>query len=238
MIDPVDTKNVEKSGPLALFTAVITDPEKAFKSINAYPSWIFPIMLSLLLGVVYMMTTQDIQFKMQREYILNSELIPEEAKDTQLEKLDNPSFLQKTLIPFIAVAGGAFIVPAVIALVLMLFGNFVFGGKASFKMLFSATAWAGIVSFVEGIVKLPLILHKETFEVYSSLALFMDGSQSKTFLFQLLNLVDVFSIWKIVVFSIAFAVVYQFNYQKSYSTIIALFLVASMIGIGFTQIFT
>ncbi|MCB0282616.1 MAG: YIP1 family protein [Calditrichae bacterium] len=238
MIDPANSQNVEKSGPFALFTAVITDPEKAFKSIKAYPSWLFPIALSLLLGLVYMMTTQDIQFKMQKEYILNSELIPEEAKDAQLEKLDNPTFLQKTVIPSIAVAGGAFVVPAVIALILMLFGNFVFGGKASFKIMFSASAWAGVVSFIEGIVKLPLILNKETFEVYSSLALFMDASQSKTLLFQLLNLVDVFSIWKIIVFSIAFAVVYQFNYKKSYSTVIALFLVASFIGIGFTQIFT
>lgn len=238
MNDLVNGQDAQKLGPLALFMTVITDPETAFNSVKSYPNWLFPILLSLLLGITYMATTQDIQLKMQREYILKSEVIPEATKDKQLEQLENPTFMQKTVFPGIAVVIGTFAVPAVIAGVLLLFGNFVFGGNTKFNVMFSAAAWAGMIGFVEGIIKLPLVLNKESMEIYSSLALFMDLDQSDTLFFQLLNLVDVFAIWKIVVYALAFSVIYKFSKGKSYATIISLYLVSSLIGIGFTQIFT
>ena len=229
---------IQKASPVTLFFNIITDPEAAFKYLKNFPSWIFPIVLSLLLGLAYMASTGDIQLKMQKDFILNSERIPEASKDKMLENLENPSFFQKTVVPTLSVVLGTVAVPVIIALVLLLFGNFVFGGGSNFKVMFSAVAWAGIIGFIEGVIKLPLVISKGSLEIYTSLALLMDLDQSKTLLFQVLNLVDVFAIWKIFVYATAFAVVYQFSKGKSYITVISLYLVASIIGIGFTQIFT
>lgn len=237
MSEQTNEQSVEKMSPVSLLTKVFTDPPIAFENIKIHPNWIFPIIITLIFGFVFSYSTQSIQVEMSRKMILESERIPEAAKDAALESIENPSAFTQTYMPAITTVLMTFIIPLLIAVIFLMFGNFVFGGSATYKVLFSAVAWAGMIGLVEGIIKLPLMLSKETFEVYTSLALVMDLSESKTFLFQLLNIVDIFALWKIFVYSTAFMVVYKFSVAKSYATIITLYLIMAFIGIGFAQMF-
>lgn len=223
--------------PAALATRVLTDPKTAFEAIVKRPNWLFPILLSLIVSFSFMYYTQDIQIEYQKKSILESEKIPEEQKDKVLENLENPSFFMKTVMPAIGVVISVFAIPALLAAVLMLFGNFVFGGNATFGTLFSVSAWAGMVGIVEALIKLPLIVINRSFDIYTSLALLLDPADSKTVVFQLANMVDIFTVWKIFVFGTAFAVVYKLSPGKSYGTITALYVVFALIGIGISHMF-
>ena len=221
-----------------ILVKVFSEPKQAFEVIKNTSTWVFPIILSLVFSIIFMYSTIDIQKELQKTTIMQNERIPEEYKDKALEDMEKPSFFRDSIMPAISGTIITFVFPLFIALVLFVFGNFIFGGKSTYKINFAAACWAGMIGLVEMIIKLPLILHKESMEIYTSLALLMDASQSKTFLFMLLNMVDLFSIWKIIVYATAFMVIYNFSKQKSYATIIALFVVASLIGFGFNQIFS
>jgi len=215
---------------------VFNAPEKAFIDINRYPTWLFPLMLILVSSLAFMYVTHDLQASFQKKIIMDSERFTEEQKDQILEGMDNPSFLREYVVPMVGVSVTVFAIPAILAGIFMLFGNFVFGGAATYKNIFSVTAWAGLIGIVEMIVKVPLMLAKETMEVYTSLAVLMDASLSKTWLFQLLNIVDIFTIWKIIVFGLAFSVVFKLSKNKSYATLSVLYVVFAVISIILTRL--
>ncbi len=222
---------------VSLLTKVFTDPQQVFESLRTNPVWIVPIIITMAFGLVFTYSTQELQMEYSKNIINESQMIPETAKEAAIDDIENPTDFKIYYMPAITIVLMTFVIPLVIALVLLVFGNFVFGGSASYKTLFSASAWAGLIGVLEGIVKLPLMLSKGTMEVYTSLALLLDLDDSKTFLFQVLNLADVFVIWKIFVYSVAFSVIYKFSATKSYATIISLYLVYAFIGIGFAQMF-
>jgi len=215
---------------------VFADPQVAFEDIKKKPNWIVPIILILIVSYIFNVLTLDIQFKTEKEYILDSSLMTEDQKDEYLEQMETPSFYKTTISPIVTSVLTTFLIPLIIATVFLIFGNFIFGGSASFLLNFCAVAWAGLIGLLEGIIKLPIILNKGTLEVYTSLALFMDSSLSKTFFSQFLNIFDVFTVWKVIVYSIAFMVVYKFSKTRSYATMITLTLVISFIGIGLAQL--
>lgn len=237
MNDQFNSQNIQQTHFGNRIIQLFTDPQKAFENIKRSPNWIIPILILILSSYVFSLLTQEIQFKSQRDFILDSSFIPEEQKDEQIEQLENPSFYMKNIAPVISSLLSGLFIPTVIAAVFLLFGNLVFGGSASFLLNFCVASWAGLIGVLEGFIKLPLILNKGTLEVYTSLALVLDSAQSKTFLFQFLNIFDVFTVWKVIVYSTAFMVVYNFSKTRSYATMITLTLLMSFIGIGFAQLF-
>ncbi len=237
MNDQHQDQNIEKLNYGSMILNVFTDPKSVFEVLKRKANWIIPILIILLSSYVFSLLTIDIQLQMQRDYILESTMIPEDVKDEQLEQLESPTFYMKNISPIISSLMSTFFIPLVIAAVFLIFGNFVFGGSATFLLNFSAVAWAGLIGVLEGFIKLPLILNKGTLEVYTSLALLMDTESSKTFLFQFLNIFDVFTVWKVIVYSTAFMVIYNFRKTKSYAVIITLTLIVSFAGIGLAQLF-
>ncbi len=232
-----ENRAMEPLSPAVLATKVLTEPATAFENIKAYPNWLFPILLSLIVSLSFVYYTQDISLEYQKKSILESEQLTEEQKDAALERFEEPGVFMTLVMPSIGVVVSVFLIPALMAAILMLFGNFAFGGNAEFKTLFSVAAWGGMVGVVEAIVKLPLMVIRHTYEVYTSLALLLEPADSKSIIFKLFNAVDLFSIWKIIVFSIAFSVVYKFSKGKSYGTIISLYVVYTFIIIGLGQLF-
>ncbi len=218
-------------------TKIFTEPAAVFENLRVYPDWIIPVLLTLLVGFSTVYLTVDIQKKTQQEFILNSEQIPEEQKDEILEGLEDQSFVRTVVVPAAGLVFWVFASYAVAALAFMAFGNFIYGGKATFVQNFALYSWAGLIGVLEGLIKLPLFLSKGSFSVYTSLAILLDPGESKTLMFKIFNAVDIFSIWKIIVWSIGFSVIYKFSKGKSYTAIIILFLIYTVISISISQMF-
>jgi hypothetical protein len=145
--------------------------------------------------------------------------------------------LNKQVAPAIGGALSVGISYLIIAGALLLFGNFIYGGQASFKQMFSLVSWGGLINLPELIIKLPVMLAKGTLYVTTSLAIFLSNSESKTLFYNLLDALDIFSIWKIIVFSIGFAIIYNFSMKKSYIAVIVLYLIYAGVSIGLGQLF-
>lgn len=229
--------NQENSNNLELTIKIFVDPQAAFTKIKSMPHWVYPVLITFLVTYAFTIFTQDVQLEMQKSFIMDSGSISENQKDDMLESIENPTFFMKNIMPIIGVVFSAFLFPLIIGAVLLILGNFVYGGSASFLLTFSIAAWAGLIGVLEVLIKLPLVISNGSLKVYTSLALLMDFSQSETFLFQFLNIFDVFTVWKVIVYSTAFMVIYNFSKAKSYATIITLTMVASLVGIGFSQLF-
>ncbi len=225
------------SNPVDTVVKVFTDPQKAFEQVKAKPTWLLPILISIIVGLAFTYLTQDIQAEMQRDFIMESERYTEEQKDMILENMENPGAFMKNVMPALGVVVWSFVAPLGIALGMLIFGNFIFGGQSTFKMNFVVAAWAGLIGALEALIKLPLVLAKGSMHVYTSLAVFMDPSEFKTVTFGILNLVDIFSIWKIIVYAIGFSVIYKFARNKGYITLVVLYLIYGFAAIGFTQLF-
>lgn len=230
-------KPIVKMKSLQKTLNVFLSPAGVFENIRMYPDWIFPLLVMIVISIVIAFSTHDLQYKLQTEAILNNELIPEETKDKVLEDLENKSPMRRnieTILGSTIAIGAAYVISAA---ALLVFGNFILGGVATFKQVFSMFSWGSMIGIVESLVKLPLMLSKGSLMVYTSLALLMDDAESKSIMFQILNLFDVFSIWKIIVLSIGFSVIYRFSKGKSYAAVITLYVIYGVIALGLSQLF-
>ncbi len=222
---------------LETFIAVFTNPEQAFQSIKARPNWLFPVIAIILFGILSSIFLADINIEMQKKAILDSERIQEEQKDMFLAEFEDPSFMRKYGFGIIGIAFYVFAGFSIAALAFMVVGNFIMGGSTTFKQNFTLFAWGSLIGIVESLIKIPLMVSKGTIEVYTSLAVFMDSSQSKTVLFGILNAIDLFAIWKIIVFAIGFSVIYNFSKGKSYAAVISLYVLYTLGAVGISQLF-
>ena len=95
---------------------------------------------------------------------------------------------------------------------------------------------AGLIGVLELIIKSIIMLAKDSVHAYTSLALFLDPGQFNEISFQLLNVVDVFTIWKLVVFILGFMVIYKFPRNKAIMGMVILFVLFTAIKIGWFQL--
>lgn len=232
-----NTSEVQKMSFGQKFLGIFNVQPAVFENLRLYPDWLIPVVIIILVSIITIMTTTDLQLAAQREFIDSSEMIPEDRKVDMLDQLENQGWVRTKLIPSVGGIFAIFIYYAVMAAAFLLFGNFIFGGSASFKQMFALVSWGSLIGLLEMAIKLPLMLSKGTMQVYTSLALLMDTSESKSVLFNILDAVDVFTIWKIIVFSVGFAIIYKFSKGKGYTAVITLFLIYLILKIGLSQLF-
>ena len=98
-------------------------------------------------------------------------------------------------------------------------------------------AWGFMVSIPEAVIKIPLMLAKNSIHVYTSLAIFFDPSESETVLFKIANAVDVFALWRVALWAIGFGVIYKFSAGKSYGVVGAWYVIWIVVSIALSSIF-
>lgn len=216
---------------------LFTKPSTVFVNIKDDSDWWFPFTIIVIVTIICALSTVDIQVRAQRDFINTSEMIPESKKVEMLDAMDNQGVLNKQVAPAISGVLSVGISYLVIAGALMLFGNFVYGGQASFKQIFTLVSWGGLIGLPELIVKLPMMLINRTLHATTSPAIFLSSSESKSLLYNVLDVFDIFAIWKIVVFSIGFAIIYNFSMKKSYIAVIVLYVIYAGISISLGQLF-
>jgi len=242
MDNPVQTtnENVKELSAVQRAVKIYSDPESAFESIREKPTWLFPVLVTIILALITIFSTTDLQLQAQKDAILKSEMIPEDQKDQILENMEEnqSSFVKTKILPSGMAVIGTFFYFAIAAGIFMMIGNLIMGGNTTFKQNFALFAWGSLIGVAETVVKVPLMLSKGSYKVYTSLALLMDESQSKTVLFQLLDAIDLFAIWKVIVFAIGFGVIYKFGKKKGYMAVVPLYIIIVAISIGFKQMFS
>jgi hypothetical protein len=129
--------------------------------------------------------------------------------------------IQKMLFMLVVPPISILVLYALISAIFLFIGNIILGGKARFVQLLSIYSYSYLIVMLLGmIVKVPLILARQTTQVNLSPAVFFSPEQVGQAIFNFIQSFDIFNIWFIIVFGIGFAVIYAFSKPKGIISVI------------------
>lgn len=228
----------EKTGILGRLLSIYFSPSETFKGVKSWNppwEWLIPFVVIALIAILSGIMVKDIAIKDTITRIERMENIPQERKAEIIEGIEEKSgtsfnlFLSPIFIlaSFVVIAG-----------VLMFGGNIVLGGRSSFKNIFTITCYTGLIGVLESIVKIPLIISKQTINVQTSLALFLSPETSDSVLYRLMAKFDVFALWQIALLSIGLAILYNFSIKKTASVVVGAWIIWIAVSILFSTLLT
>ncbi|MFQ6604469.1 MAG: hypothetical protein ACE5D8_02840 [Fidelibacterota bacterium] len=181
----------------------------------------------IFLGLINLAVLKDlyaeVQYEQTVERIENSSRIPEDQKEQLIldmeDRFENPSpaaigimWLTNAISYPIRVLFMAFIV--------MMIGNFIFGGREKFATILNMTALVYMVCILELLVKIPLMLNQWSIDIHTGLGILGLGEPG-SFLYYFMNGMDFFAAWRIVLLGLGAGYLYQ---KKPGGFIVALFI--------------
>lgn len=215
---------------------VFISPGKTFASIAQKPTWLLPILIFAVVNLVFIYVALDI--------IIDETLTKQEEKmierSMESEQIDQALATIEKFIRYGSPVTGV-VIPVIIILIVsgvfLFVGNVIMGGTATFKKVFSVTAYAWLIFSLGALVALPIVLAKETVQVSFSLATLMSEESRETFIYKFLSKIDLFAIWWISIQSIGLAAIYKMKTQKMATTVVTLYAIyaiaASAISVAF-----
>jgi hypothetical protein len=180
---------------------IFFEPDAVFADIARSPGFILPLVLVILCSAgtaTVMVNRIDMRDFMAKQLEKNprTESMPAAQKEQAIE--NGAKF---TKFAFFATPVFVPISMLVIAGILMVMANFVFGGTATFKQLFSVVAHAQMVGIILGILIVVILFLKDPSDVdlqnpiASNLGMLIPIETSK-FLHRLAVSLDIFSFWQ------------------------------------------
>jgi len=206
---------------------VLSNPVELFSKLKAHPRVLVAWLAAILLFCVYLMLVLDKMVALQLAEVANT----------------NPGF-DPEMIPEGVMEGSTFFfgaltvgfIPLITAIIAIFWGNFIFGGKATFKQVLSVALYGNIIYIVGMLATLPLVLAKDSMMVSYSLAAFFPDLSYKSVAYAALSKVGIFYIWEIIVAGIGFSTVYGFTRGKGYTIAVLSVGLLSILHVAFTAL--
>ena len=215
---------------LVLFINTFTDPIVSFQEIKKKNNWktsYMPLIVLMLLGAMGLLLLKDLYYDVQLEqsvkWIENSSQIPDDQKEDALksiyESFENPKPFSMLIMWLTNIFAGPLRVIMMTLIVLMIIKVF-FGLETNYLDLLPYVSYSYLVTVLETLIKVPLMLNKETIEVFTGLGLLEIGDKG-TFINNLFAGMDLFSVWRIILIGIGLSVYYK---KSAKPFIIAIFI--------------
>ena len=177
----------EKMGFLQKVIGIIVNPAKTFEYLSAWPDWILPIVLTVLITGIFGALTYDILVDEQIAKFEENSTFDEEQKDAILDSMEQGRHgVMRNVQIFLTIPLTGAIVVLVVSVVYLLVGTVGMGGRATFKQMLSIVSypWFVIQSLFQTLFVLPLILQSQSINIYPSLAALLPSSMGKRCSFQ------------------------------------------------------
>jgi len=218
------------------FMGIFLSPRETYESIDRKPDWVMPLLVLVLITVAFTFITMPIsmpeQMAKQREKL--------EEKGQSAEEIDAAMAMGEKfgkIIGPIGAAIGTGLILVLMSAIFLFIGNFILGGQTTFLKMFSVYLYTSLIGILAMLVKLPLILSKNTTDVSFSLAMLLPADAAKSFLYYILKSIELFSIWHFALLAIAFSVLYKFSMKKSAWVMVVLFGIYVLISATLMKIF-
>ena len=213
--------------PLGRIIGVLFSPKVTFEDIVRKPSWVLPVVLSTVMGIL---ATAALNQRVDWRDVISQQIekspragnLSAEQKQQQIEF---GSKISANLVYAVGVVG-SILFAVIVAAVMMLAYNLLAGAGASFSQSFGIAAH----TLVTGLVSTPIFLlvlflkPKGTIDaenpVVTNLAAFLPEESAK-WLVALCKSIDIFTIWTLVLLAIGFAAVNPKKLRGSKSYVIA-----------------
>jgi hypothetical protein len=234
MTEVIPSNSVSNETQLAsagsMLLNIFVSPMQVFQRIKAKPSWVLPFIIAVIVtGVAsYYVTPLAMESKME-ELRASGKMT-----DTQEQQYQQAAAYQGVTQVFGAIGG--MLVAAIIvfggAAVLLLLGTVVFGGSAKYMGLVALVSYTQMVTILGQIIKIPLIVSKNSMDLRTSLAVFLPSGHTDSAPYYLLStLTDPFFIWWVVLAIMGIGVIYNFDTKKSSLVVLIPVLVITVIGL-------
>jgi len=202
-----------KPGLISRVMMVFSEPSKLFGTLTGKTDWLIPfIIIAIVTGVVAYFTTPLIiesRFEALMDKFADNPQVLSYMEQAYEDEKANPFKWFYPLIWTIA----PFIFLSIVSVIGLITGNFIFGGKSNFWLVFGVVTYAALIGLLGDAVRGILMLTKNSAYVYTGLGLLKpvdDGSV----LYYLFSQVDLFSIWRVVVTGIGLGAIYRMSSEK------------------------
>jgi hypothetical protein len=111
------------------------------------------------------------------------------------------------------------------------------GGDSSYRSILSVYSYSALVTIPALIVKLPLIMMKETVNVQTSLALLLSPDAKDSFLYKVFSSFDIFTVWQVILVSMGLGVMYRHSTKKALTAVVILWMIWILLKSGLSTIF-
>lgn len=221
--------------PLQRIIGVFSSPQRTFTDIASHPTWVLPLVILVVASIVVSQILlpaiiNDFQSSERYQKMIENDQIPSDQLEQALETQIN--IMKKTTA---IGAGISTIISCIVVTAILLFvGNIILGGNAKFRQLLSLYCWAGLVSLLGFILRIPIGLQQQSLKIYFGPAVLFPPEAEKSVLFGIAAALDIFVLWRIVLLAVGFSIIYRFSMGKSFAAVVGLYtlFVAGSIAVG------
>lgn len=224
--EPVAIAPAQASGTNAVSALfkVLMEPRSTFESLKATCPWIVPLALIFLCVLAFTYVNWPYLMDQRIESFQSSQQL-EPAQKAKIvgdmeAKRESPGVFDIVIGPVFVL-----VFSVVGAALWLLLGNVVAGGDGTFKSLWSAFNYAGMVGVLEMALKTLMMHMKQSANVYTSLALLTPDLDTKSYAFRALDAMDVFSIWFFLLMGVALSVMCKVKPKKATTVAVIAFVV-------------
>ena len=197
---------------------VFLEPRETFTSLQEQNNWknaFLPIVIAAIIGFVSMVVLSEllteVQIEQTEKYIMGSSQIPDDQKEEILsESLENIMHPTSTMV-FIGYVSSSLSTPVrifMMSLIILLIGNFFFGGKSSYGTILVMTSYTYMIAVIESLIKIPLMVSQWRVDIHTGLGLLGLGEKG-SFLYNFLVGMDLFAFWRVIVLAVGMSVLYR-----------------------------
>ena len=226
-----EDKPAEELNFLQRVIGIFTNPERVFQYLRVKPDYVLPILLAFLLTIVSSLFVYDIAINDQISNIEKNDNIPDDRKQLMIDQISgSQQGIQKILFMFVVPPISILLIYALFSGIFLFIGNIILGGKARFVQLLSIFSYSYLIPMLLGtVIKVPLILSRQTTQVNLNPAVFFTPEQLGQAMYNFVQSFDIFNIWFIFVFGIGFAVIYAFSKPKGLISVLIAWLLYVLI---------
>ncbi len=228
-----------EAAPMGLasrFVGIITSPRETFAKVAAHPRWlgmlIVIILVTAALGVWFQSTEVgkramfDQSVKMMESFGMK---LSDQAYDAMQTRMMDAPLWRTVLSTGLSIV----LMTPVIYLVIsaILFGVFTaaLGGGATFKQVFATIVHAGAITTLGQVFTYPIFFLRESMTSATNLAVLFPMLAEGSFLAKFLGMIDLFTVWWVLVLAIGLAVLYR---RKTRPIALSLFAVYAVIAVA------
>ncbi|RME00828.1 MAG: YIP1 family protein [Calditrichaeota bacterium] len=227
--EPTGTQPATRTNQISRMIGVLFAPGETMKNIASQPTWVFPLVIIILVSVASGYLLQDLVWQRALEQIQNNPNVTQQ----QLEISEKITRISTWAAPVLAVP----IMYLIIAGLFLFTGNVLLGGEARFKTAFSVVCWSGMVSVLGAIVTIPIMRSRGELTSITSLTFLAPGADIKSATYFILSQLDLFYVWWVAVLGVGMAAVYNFPIKKGIMTVAAWWVFYILVVAGIKALF-
>jgi hypothetical protein len=229
---------------------VLFSPKATFESIAKQPTWIVPVILGCVIGIL---VSFFIGKQIGWRAVVDKRIADSPSAQKRMEQLsaeDREKSLagQAKFSPYIVYSVnvvGPFIGAALLAAIFLGAFNLVHGTKLNFKTSLGIVSYSWIPQLIVGILAIPILFLKDpaTVDVQNIVASnpgAMLSDDSAKWLVALLGSLDVFSFWAMILLAFGFSAANpkKISFGKAFGTVLFVWFLFVVCKVGLTAIFS